>query len=121
MQEQQVPIRTQDIRTLFRARELVNRLATGGLEAAIEVARAKLVDEKSRRQYLQELLPAHVACAVPGATETFVLKCADARRFDLQGGTLPLLWQIMSLEREYDTHVVQVTHRNGHRQQVYWL
>ena len=121
MQGQQTPIRTQDIRTLLRARELVKRLATRGLDAAIDVARNRLVEEKSRRQYLQELLPTHVACAIPGGTETFVIQCATTQRFELQDGCLPLLWQIVSLEQKHDTQVVKVTHRNGHGQQVYWL
>ena len=114
-------IRIQDIRTLFRAREIVNRLAVDGLEAAIEAARAILAGEKSRRQYLQEILPAPAACAVPGATESFVVECASAQRFHLQDSTLPLLWLIAKLEREHNTQAVKVIHRNGHGQRVYWL
>ena len=114
-------IRIQDIRTLFRAREIVNRLAVDSLEAAIETVRAILVGEKSRRQYLQEILPAPAACALPGATETFVVVCASAQSFHLQDSTLPLLWQIVMLEREHNTQAIKVIHRNGHRQRVYWL
>jgi hypothetical protein len=121
VQEPRTAIRIQDIRTLFRAREIMNRLAIEGLEAAIEAARAMLVGEKSRRQYLQEILPAPTAYMVPGTTETFVVECADARRFHLQNGTLPLLWQIAELEHLHDTQAVKVIHCNGHRQRVYWL
>lgn len=121
LQASRAPIRTQDIRTLFRAREIVKRLAAGGLESAIEAARATLVAEKSRRQYLQEVLPAHIACAVPGETETFVVECNDTRRFHLRNGSLPLLCQLARLEWEHRTQAIKVIHCSKHRQRVYWL
>ena len=117
----QTAIRIRDIRTLFRAREIVNRLAVEDLETAIEVARAMLVGEKSRHRYPQEILPTPAAYTVPGATETFVVECANRRRFLLENSMQPLLWQIARLEYEHDTHALKVIHRNGHGHRVYWL
>ena len=114
-------IRIQDLRTLFRAQEIVHHLAVEGLETAIDTARVMLVGEKSRRQYLQEILPASAACAIPGGTETFMVECADGQCFDLQDATLPLLWLIVSLEHEYGTQAIRVIHCNGCGQRVYWL
>ena len=115
------PIRTKDMRTLFRAREITKRLAAEGLETAIGMARQLLTNEKSRQQYLQEMLPAHVACAIPGGTETFVIECAGAQCFRLQDGTAPLLWQITCLERNHDTQVIKIIHSSRQEQRVYWL
>ena len=120
-QASRTAIRIQDIRTLFRAREIVGRLAADSLEAAIEAARVTLVGEKSRRRYLQEILPAAAACALPGATETFIVECASSQRFHLQDSRLPILWQIVRLEREHNTQAIKVVHRSGHGQRVYWL
>jgi len=117
----QTVIRIHDIRILFQARKLVGQLAVEELESAIERARATLVAAKGRRQYLQEILPGAAACTVPGATETFVVECADERRFQLQGGTMPLLWQIRELEMRNDTQAIRVIHHSGGEQREYWL
>ena len=117
----QTPIRIQDIRTLFRARDIVSQLAVEGLDSAIEAARVTLVAAKGRRQYLQEILPSTVAHAVPGATETFVVECSGKQRFRLRDGTIPLLLQIRKLELGHDTQAVKIIQRNGCRQREYWL
>jgi hypothetical protein len=121
MSEPRAGVRIQDLRTLFRAREIVTRLAEEGLEPAIETVRTTLVTEKSRRQYLQEMLPSPVSFAVPGTSEMFTIESADGRQFHLQNGTLPLLWQILDLERACGSHAVQVIHHNKHEQLIYWL
>ena len=114
-------IRVQDIRTLFRARDIVSQLAAEELDSAIEAARTVLVAEKGRQQYLQEILPGSVAHAVPCGNETFLVECTDEQCFHLQGGTLPLLWQLRELELATDTLAVKIIHRNGCGQQEYWL
>jgi len=115
------PIRLQDIRTLFRARDIVRQLDVGELDSAIEAARATIVATKGRRQYLQEILPVAIAHAVPGGTETFVVECTGEQRFQLQDGTLPLLWQLRALELENDTQAIKIIHYNGCGQREYWL
>ena len=116
-----IPVRFQDLKTLFRAREIVIRLDNDGLDAAIEVARAALVAEKSRRQYLHEILPGCVVYTIAGTTEAFAVECADGQYFRFQDCTLPLLWQILHLEREQSVQVVKVIHDDGHRQWTYCL
>jgi len=121
MQGQQIPIRFQDLKTLLRAREIVIQLDNDRLDAAIEVARAALAAESSRRQYMHEILPACVAYAIPGQTEAFVVECADGQSFRLQDYTLPLLWQMLHLEQEQSVRVVKVSHDDGRRQWTYCL
>ena len=116
-----MPLGYQDLHTLLRAREIVVLLGAEGLDAAIKALRAALIDEKSRRQYLHHILPGYVAYAVPGLGEAFVLECAAGQRFHLQGGTLPLLWQILKLEQEQGVDVIKVVHHDGHRQWTYCL
>jgi len=111
----------QDLRTLLRAREIVEHLTVEGLEPAIERARVLLMATKGRRRYVQEILPGSLARAVPGASGVFVVECADAQRFYLHNGTVPLVGQIMSLEGEYDTQAIRVIHCNGQSQHKYWL
>jgi hypothetical protein len=116
------PIRIQDIRTLFRAREIASQLKAQDLDSAIEAARAKLIATKGRRQYLQEILPDPVVYAVPcHGTETFDVECADERRFRLQDATIPVLWQIRELEILNDVQAVKIVYRNGCGQREYWL
>lgn len=117
----QHPIRMQDLRTLFRARVITGQLAAEHLDSAIEAARTELVTTKGRRQYLQEILPAPVAHAVPGAHETFIVECQGGRRFHLHDGTLPLWWRICDIETQHGTQAVRVIHRNGTRHREYWL
>jgi len=117
----QAQISTQDLRTLLRAREIVEHLTAEGLEPAIERARILLMATKGRRRYVQEMLPSGVAQAVPGTSGIFVVECADAQRFYLHNGTTPLVGQIMSLEGEHDTQAIRVIHCNGHGQHKYWL
>jgi len=111
----------QHLRTLLRAREIVILLGAEGLGAAIMSLRAALAAEKSRRRYLHDILPGYVAYAVPALGETFVLECAAGQRFHLQGSTLPLLWQILKLEREQGVQVIKVIHDDGRRQWTYCL
>ena len=96
-------------------------MAANDLKAAIEEARNTLLVAKGRHRYLQEILPGHIAYAVPGVSETFVVECVDEQRFHLQDGTLPLLWQIKRLEQENDTQAVKVIQRNGRGEREYWL
>jgi hypothetical protein len=121
MHELPIPLRFQDLKTLFRAREIVILLDNNGLDAAIETARAALLAEKSRRQYLLEILPGGVAYAIPGSSEAFGVECANGRYFHLQQRTLPLLWQILHLEREQGVQVIKVIHDDGHRRWTYCL
>jgi hypothetical protein len=121
LQANQAPIRIQDLRTLFRAREIVDQLAVEELESAIAAARGTLVALKGRRRYLQEMLPAHVAHVVPGATETFMVECVNHRCFQLEGGTQPLLWQIRKLEMGNNTQAVKIIYHNGQETREYWL
>ena len=112
---------TRDLRTLFRAREIVQQMSAGELEAAIEEARDTLVAAKGRNRYLQEILPDHVAYAMPGTEETFFVECLGEQRFHLRDGTMPLLWQIRSVEQANDTQAVKVIHHNGQGKHEYWL
>ena len=116
-----IPVRYQHLQTLFRAFEIVIWLGRCELDVAINVARAALVAEKSRRQYLHEILPSSVAYAMPGKTQTFVVECSDGLCFRLRNSTLPLLWQILTLEREQNIQVVRVIHDDGCRQWTYCL
>ena len=116
-----IPVRFQGLSPRFRAREIVALLDNGGLDAAIETARAALVSEKRRRQYLLEILPGGLAYAIPGSSEAFGVECTDGRTFHLQQGTLPLLWQILHLEVEQGVQVVKVIHDDGHRRWIYCL
>ena len=120
-QSEQPAVRIQDIRTLFRAQEIVNQLAAGGLAPAIEAARELLVARKTRWQYLQEMLPVHVAQTVPDESDTFEVQCADSRRFVLRKGPLPLLRQLADLEREHRTQAIKVIQGSDGIRQVYWL
>ena len=115
------PIRLQDIRTLFRARDIVSQLDAEGLDSAIEAARTTIVATKGRRQYLQEILPVTVAHAVPGEAETFVVECTGEKHFHLRGGTKPLLWRIAEMELENNTQAIKIIHCNGCGQREYWL
>jgi hypothetical protein len=121
LQALRTSIRIQDLRILFRAREIMDRLAMEGVESAIEATRTRLVTDMGRHEYLQEMLPGHVAHCVPGATETFIVECADGQRFELHDGAMPLLWQIVNLERLQHAQAVRIIHRNGDGRQVYLL
>jgi hypothetical protein len=121
LQANQAPICIQDLRTLFRAREIVDQLAAEELESAIAAARGTLVALKGRHRYLQEILPAHVVHAVPGITETFMVECVNHQCFQLEGGTQPLLWQIRKLEMANNTQAVKVIYHNGRGKCEYWL
>ncbi len=112
---------TQDLRTLFRAREIVERLTANELAAAIETARSTLSQTKGRQRYLREMLPGGLAHAIPGPAETFEIECADRRQFRLQDSSMSLLWQIMNLERQHATQAVRIIRHNGHGRQEYWL
>ncbi len=117
----QPTVRIQDIRTLFRAQEIVSQLAVGGLEPAIDAARQLLLEAKTRWQYLQEMLPAHVAQTIPSERESFEVQCADFSRFVLRKGPLPLLRQIADLEREHYTQAIKVIHGGDGDRREYWL
>ena len=116
-----MPIRFQDLQTHFRGRVIVIWLDDSELEAAIDFAWAALLAEESRRQYFHRILPGDVAYTVPGRTETFVVQCADGQCFRLQDCTLPLLWQMVNLEREQNVQVIKLIHDDGRRQWTYCL
>ena len=110
-----------DLQTLLRAHEIISQLGAEGLDAAIQLARSALAVEKSRRQYLVEMLPIDVVYAFPGTADTFALECADGQRFQLNSRTLPLLWQILSVEQEQGVQATRLIHHDGQREWIYWL
>ncbi len=117
----QAQIRSQDLQTLFRAREILHHLESDNLGSAIERARDRLLGQKSRRQYLQEMLPAAVAHAIPNSAETFEVECANRCSFSLQAGWASLLWQVVALEGRQRTRAVKIVHHNGFGKREYWL
>ena len=114
------PVRYQDLQTFLRACQIIIWLGNRGLELAKEVAQAAWVAERNRREYLLQILPISVVYAIPGNTDTFMVECSDGRCFRLQNSTLPLLWQIMNLERNQSVRVVKIIHDDGHRQWAYY-
>jgi hypothetical protein len=121
MQEPSSRLWLHDLLTLLCAREIIIRLQSNGLDAAINVIRAALAAEQSRRQYLREALPDGLAYAIPGRDETFVMELSSGRRCAHWDCSRPLLRQILDLERELGEHVVKVIHEDGRRQWTYCL
>ena len=121
-------IRTQDLKVLFRAREIVRQLAAEGLavvpslEPAIGMARQRLETQKGRRRYLLDMLPDSVAHGLPGVSGGFAVEFPQAGRVELQDG-FPVLIQILDLERSQHERAVRLLHHTsvGVRERDYWL
>ena len=110
-----------DLLTLLRAREIIIRLQSNGLDTAINVVRAVLAAEQSRFQYLREALPDGLDCAIPGQDETFVMELSSGRRCAHWDCSRPLLRQILDLERELGEQVIKVIHDDRCRRWTYCL
>lgn len=121
-------LRTQDLKVLFRAREIIRQLAAEGLavvpslEPAIGMARQRLETQKGRRRYLLDMLPNSVAHALPGVNGGFVVEFPQAGRVELQDG-IPVSIQILDLERRQGERAIRLLHRTsvGVRERDYWL
>jgi hypothetical protein len=111
-------IGTRDLKTLFRAQEIVGRLPAEGeaslprLDQAVDLARASLEARLGRQRYLVEMLTESVAYALPGLNGIFSVQLAEAGSFELQAD-LPVVTQISALEFAYDDRATQVIHRSG--------
>ena len=121
-------IRTQDLKALFRAEEVIGQLVAEGLavvpslEPAIVMARQRLEARNGRRRYLLDMLPASVAHARPGVSGRFVLEFSMAGCIELQDG-IPALIQILDLERRHGERAIRLLHRTGvgSKDREYWL
>jgi hypothetical protein len=121
-------IRTQDLKALFRAQEVIGHLVADGLavvpslEPAITMARQRLETRKGRRRYLLDMLPASVAHALPGVSGSFVVEFSRAGCFELQDG-IPALIQIVDLERRHGERAIRLLHGTGvgFKDREYWL
>ena len=113
-----IVIGTRDLKTLFRAQEVIGRLsvegkaAVLGLEPAIDQTRTSLEAQLGRRRYLLEMLPGSVPYALPGLGGVFFVQLAEAGRFELKAD-LPVVTQIAALELAYDDRAIVVIHRSG--------
>jgi hypothetical protein len=121
-------IRTQDLKTLFRAQEVIGRLVHQGLavipslEPAIAMARQRLETRNGRRRYLLDMLPNGVAHALPGLSGRFTLEFSRAGSIELQEG-IPVLIQILHLERYQGERAIRLLHSTGigFKDREYWL
>ena len=121
-------IRTQDLKVLFRAQEVIRQLAAEGLalvpslEPVIGIARQRLEAQKGRRRYLLDMLPDSVAHALPGISGKFVVEFCRADCVELQDG-FPVLSQILDLERCQGERAVRLLHSTdiGVKDWEYWL
>jgi hypothetical protein len=121
-------IRTQDLKVLFRAQEVIGLLAADGLvavpslESVISMARQSLEAQKGRRCYLLDMLPNSVSHALPGISGRFVVEFPRAGRVELQAN-IPVWVQILDLERRHGERAIRLLHHNGAglKGQVYWL
>ena len=121
-------IRTQDLKALFRAQEVIGQLVAEGLavvpslEPAIAMARQRLEIRKGRRRYLLDMLPDSVAHALPGVTDRFTLEFSRAGCVELQDG-IPALIQILDLERRQGERAIRLLHGTGvgFMDREYWL
>ena len=111
-------IRTQDLKALFRAQEVIGQLVAEGLaavpsmEPAIAMARQRLETRKGRRRYLLDMLPSSVAHALPGVSGRFTLEFSRAGCAELRDG-IPVLIQILDLERCRGERAVRLLHSTG--------
>ena len=121
-------LRTQDLKVLFRAREIVRQLAAEGLavvpslEPAIGMARQRLETQKGRRRYLLDMLPDSVAHTLPGVSGGFVVEFPQAGRVELRNDVTVLI-QILELERRQGERAVRLLHHTGVgvKDREYWL
>jgi hypothetical protein len=121
-------IRTQDLKVLFRAQEVIGQLVAEGLavvpslEPAIAMARQRLEARKGRRRYLLDMLPDSVAHALPGVSGRFVLEFSRAGCIELQD-SIPALTQIVDLERRLGERATRLLHSTGvgFKDWDYWL
>jgi hypothetical protein len=121
-------IRTQDLKVLFRAQEVIGQLVAEGLavfpslEPAITMARQRLETRNGRRRYLLDMLPDSVAHALPGVSDRFVVEFCQAGCVELQEGT-PVLMQILDLERRRGERAIRLLHHTGAglKDREYWL
>ena len=121
-------IRTQDLKVLFRAREVIGQLVDQGLavvpslEPAIDMARQRLETRNGRRRYLLDMLPDNVAFGLPGMSGRFVIEFSQAGRVELQEG-FPVLIQILALERRQGERTIRLLHSTGagFKDREYWL
>ena len=121
-------IRTQDLKVLFRAQEVIGQLVAEGLavapslEPAIAMARQWLETRNGRRRYLLDMLPDSVAHALPGVSDRFVVEFCQAGCVELQDGT-PVLIQILNLERRQGERATRLFHRTGagFKDREYWM
>ena len=121
-------IRTQDLKALFRAQEVIGQLVADGLavvpslDPAIAMARERLETQKGRRRYLLDMLPDSVAYALPGVSGKFIVEFSRAGCTELQDG-IPALIQILDLERRHGERAIRLLHDTGagFKDQEYWL
>jgi hypothetical protein len=121
-------IRTQDLKALFRAQEVIGQLVAEGLAVvpslvpAIAMARQRLETWKGRRRYLLDMLPNSVAHALPGISGRFVVEFCRAGCIEPQDG-FPVLTQILDLERYQGERAVRLLHStgSGFKDREYWL
>jgi len=121
-------IRTQDLKALFRAQEVIGQLVAEGLavvpslEPAIAMARQRLEARNGRRRYLLDMLPDSVAYALPGVSGKFIVEFSRAGCIELQDG-IPALIQILDLERRHGERAIRLLHGTGvgFRDREYWL
>ena len=121
-------IRTQDLKALFRAQEVIGQLVADGLaavpslEPAIAMARERLETRKGRRRYLLDMLPDSVAYALPGVSGKFIVEFSRAGCIELQDG-IPALIQILDLERRHGERAIRLLHGTGvgFKDREYWL
>jgi hypothetical protein len=121
-------IRTQDLKVLFRAQEVIGQLVAEGLavvpslEPAIVMARQRLEARNGRRRYLLDMLPANVAHARPGISGRFVVEFSRASCIELQDG-FPVLIQILDLERREGERAIRLFYSTGvgFKDREYWL
>ena len=111
-------IGTRDLKTLLRAKEIIQRLSAEdeapvqALEPTIGLARCSLEARLGRRRYLLEMLPDSIAYALPGLSGVFFVRLEESGRFELEAD-LPVVTQIAALELAYDERTIQVIHRSG--------
>jgi hypothetical protein len=121
-------IRTQDLKVLFRARQVIGQLVDQGLavvpslEPAIDLARQRLETRNGRRRYLLDMLPDDVAYALPGMSGRFAIEFSQAGSVELLDG-FPVLIQILELERRQGERAIRLLHSTGvgFRDREYWL
>jgi len=122
-------IRTQDLKLLFRAQEVIHQLDTRGLaavpslEPAITLVRDSLHAQKGRRRYLLDMLPDSIAHALPAIAGKFVVHFPHSGSVELKGHAFPVLAQILRLEGTHGERAIRLVLNAGIglRDREYWL